>query len=247
MRGLLAFSVAAAVACSAPLAASGADAPITPLRTLVYSVQVSTLTKSEEQTSGFNAGGNGGSIGHGAVARSAEASDDGSLTVNVIGATPDLGLVVDAAYAGKNTHQPAIRVAIFPDGRLGYDPARQLSLEAARILPLLARGLLNGRDLAAGATWKTDAPEPAKGVMTYRIIDVRGTQATIGIEAELKVPGPRGYDEQDQSKTTYATDRVCPVIVDLQARTRHSPSGEQYVTTSVHLTASLVSDSFAKK
>jgi hypothetical protein len=246
MRSLLALAVTAAFA--APLAAPAADAPAAKvLRTLVYSVQLSTLTKNEEQTSGFNAGGNGGAIGHGAVARSSEASDDGSLTIDVIGATADLGLVVDAAFAGKNSQQPAIRVAIFPDGHLAYDPARQLSVEAARVLPLLSRGLLNGRDVAPGATWKTVAPAPAKGVMTYRIIDVHGTQATIGIEADLKVPGPRGYDEQDQGKTTYATDRVCPVIVDLQSRTRRSPSADQYVTTTAHISATLVSDSFAKK
>jgi hypothetical protein len=245
MRRLLAFAVAAALA--APLAASAADAPAKPMRTLVYSVQLSTVTKNEEQTSGFSGGGGGISTGHGAVARMSEASDEGSLTVDVIGATPDLGLVVDAAFAGKNSHQSAIRVAIFPDGRLSYDPAKQLSVEAARLLPLLARGLLNGRDVAPGATWKTDVPEPAKGTTTYRIIDVHGTQATIGIEADIKVPGPRGYDEQGQGKTTYATDRVCPVIVDLQARSRHSPSPEQYVTTSTHFTASLTSDSFAKK
>jgi len=245
MRSLLALAVAAALA--APLAAAAAGEPAKPMRTLVYSVQLSTTTKNEEQTSGFTGGGGGSSMGHGSVARTSEASDDGSLTIEVIGATPDLGLVVDAVFAGKNSHQSAIRVAIFPDGHLSYDPAKQLSVEAARLLPLLARGLLNGRDVAPGTTWKTDAPEPAKGATTYRIIDVHGMQATIGIESDIKVPGPRGYDEQDQGKTTYATDRVCPVIVDLQARSRHSPSADQYVITSMHLTASLVSDSFAKK
>jgi hypothetical protein len=245
MRSLLALTVA--VAFGAPLAASAADAPAPPLRTLVYSVQLSTLTKNEEQTSGFNAAGNGGSIGHGAVARTAEASDEGSLTVDVIGATADLGLVVDVSFAGKNSQQPATRVAIFADGHLTYDPAKQISVEAARILPLLARGLLNGRDVSPGATWKTDAAGPAKGTTTYHVIDVHGMQATIGIESDIKVPGPRGYDEQDQGKTTYATDRVCPVSVDLQARSRRSASADQYVTTTMHLTATLVSDSFAKK
>jgi hypothetical protein len=210
-------------------------------------VQLSTVTKNEEQTSGFSGTGGAVASGHAAVSRSSEVSDEGSLTVDVIGATGDLGLVVDAAFAGKNSHQPAIRIAIFPDGRLAYDPAKPLSVEAARLLPLLSRGLLNGRDVEAGMTWKTDAPAPAKGTTTYRIIDVHGTQATIGIESDIKVPGPRGYDEQDQGKTTYATDRVCPVLVELQARSRHSPSTEQYVTTNMHLTASLISDTFAKK
>lgn len=245
MRSLLAFIVA--VTFAVPLAASAADPAAKPLRTLVYSVQLSTVTKNEEQTSGFSGGGGGIATGHGAVARTSEASDDGTLTVDVVGATPDLGLVVDATFAGKNVRQPAVRVAIFPDGRLSYDPAKPLSVEATRLLPLLARGLLNGRDIQAGTTWKTEAPPPAKGTTTYRILDIHGAQATIGIESDIKVPGPRGYDEQDQGKTTYATDRVCPVIVELQAHSRHSPSAEQYVTTNMRFTASLVSDSMAKK
>ena len=246
MRSLLAL--AAAVAFAAPLAASAADAPapVKIMRTLVYSVQYSAVTKNEEQTSGFSGAGGGVSMGHGSVARSSEVSDDGSLTVDVVGATPDLGLVVDASFTGKNSSQPPVRVAIFPDGRLSYDPSKPLSVEATRILPLLARGLLNGRPVEIGSTWKTEVGAPAKGATTYRILDVHGTQATIGIESDVKVPGPQGYDEQAQAKTTYATDRVCPVIVDLQARSRHSPSAEQYVTTSTHVTASLVRDSFAK-
>ncbi len=246
MRSLLALAVS--VAFAAPLAASAADAPAPAkvVRTLVYTVQLSAVTKNEEQTSGFSGSGGGVSTGHGNVARTSEVSDDGTLTVDVIGATSDLGLVVDASFAGKNSTQPPIRVAIFPDGRLSYDPGKTLSLEAARILPLLARGLLNGRDVTAGATWKTEIAAPARGSTTYRILDVHGTVATIGIETDVKVPGPQGYDEQAQEKTTYATDRVCPVIVDLQARSRHSPSAEQYVTTSTHLSASLVRDSFVK-
>jgi hypothetical protein len=238
---------AALVLGSGALAA--ADAP-KPLRTLVYSVQYSSQSRNTEQTSGFSgsdSGPSGTSMGHGAVERNSNVSDDGTLTIDVVGASADAGLVVDAAYAGKTTAQPAIRVAIFPDGRLSIDPRHQLSPEAARVLPLLARGLVAGRDVSPGSAWKTDVAPPAKGSIAYRVSALEGQQATLVIDSDIKVPGPQGYDEQGHGTAKYATDLLCPLTYDLEAHSRHQPSADQYVTSNSHLTATLVSDSFAKK
>lgn len=239
----------AALAVGTAGLASAADAP-KPLRTLVYSIQFSTQTKNAEQTSGFSgndAGPAGSGIGHGLVERNANASDDGTLTVDVIGATPDAGLVVDASFAGKASSQPRTRIAIFPDGRLSFNPQAELSPAALRLLPLLARGLIAGRSVEPGSTWKTELAAPAKGSVTYRVSDLQGEVATIAIDADIRVTGPRGYDEQDHGTARYATDRLCPVSYDLTAHSRHQPSTEQYVTENARLTATLVSDTFAKR
>jgi len=229
--------------------ARAADAP-KPLRTLVYSVQFSAQTKNAEQTSGFTGSESGPAstgVGHGMVERSSSVSDDGTLTVDVIGASADAGLVVDAAYAGKNSVQTPVRIAIYSDGRLSFDPQKLVLPQVMRLLPLLARGFVAGRDVSAGSTWKTQAAAPAKGSVSYRVSELQGEVATIAIDAEMKVSGPRGYDEIDHGTAKYATDRLCPVSYDLSARSRHQPSPDQYVTENSHLTASLVSDSFVKK
>jgi len=258
MRSLLAFAVV--VALAAPLAASAADtpAPAKPLRQLVYDVTYTAHTTHEVKSSGFNGGygGGGGGMGEtnaGVGAGSGSASqymngdDRGKLAIDVIAATQDGGLVVDATFTGTVNVQPKTRVAIFEDGRISADPAHPLAPEAARMLPLIARGFIANRDVAAGSTWSSPVPPPAKGALTYRVQSSDGQRARIAIEGVWSMPGANGFDESDQGVTTYATDVVSPVSYDLTARIHRQLGIDQSMTTSAHLTATLVSDSFAKK
>jgi|GEM_PF-748284 hypothetical protein len=260
MRSLLAFAVAAALA--APLAASAADtpAPVKPLRQLVYDVTYTAHTTHEVKSSGFNSGYGGGSgmasdtgSGSGVAAGSGSASqymngdDRGKLAIDVIAATNDGGLVVDASFTGTVNVQPKTRVAIFEDGRMSADPAHPLAPEVARMLPLIARGFIANRDVSAGSTWNMPAPAPAKGSLTYRVQSTDGQRARIAIEGVWSIPGANGFDESDQGVTNYATDVVSPVSYDLTARIHRQLGIDQSMTTSAHLTATLVSDSFAKR
>ena len=172
----------------------------------------------------------------------------GNLTIDVVAATQDGGLVVDTAFAGKTNPQPTTRVAVFADGRLSYDPAHPLAPETARMLPLIARGFIAERDVSAGSTWSIPAPAPGE-----RLDDVQGAEQrrARSRESRSKACGRfrvrRGFDESDQGVTTYATDVVSPLSYDLTARIRRQLGIDQSATTSAHLTATLVSDSMAKK
>jgi hypothetical protein len=247
MRSLLALVVVATLAV--PLAASAADAP-KPLRELVYDVTYTAHTTNETKSSGFNGaygGGPGpGSVpsGEGTEARFMDGSDHGTLTLDVVAATPDGGLVVDASFSGGSTVQPVIRVAVFSDGRLSADPARPLCPEAVRVLPLIARGFVANRDVSPGATWTTENAAPARGATTYRVTRLDGQQATIGIEGTFSAAGGQ---ESDRGTTVYATDLVSPVSLDLTSTTRRQLTIDTSQTTTSHVTAKLVSDSFARK
>jgi opacity protein-like surface antigen len=255
MRSLLALAVAAAFA--APLAASAdAPAPIKPLRQLVYDVTYSARTTHEVKSSGFNGGfgagtsGDGNSsvaAGSGAASQYMNGDDRGKLAIDVIAATTDGGLVVDASFTGTVNVQPKTRIAIFEDGRISADPAHPLVPAVARMLPLIARGFIANRDVSAGSTWSIPAPAPSKGSTTYRVQSSDGQRARIAIEGVLSMPGPTGFEESDQGTTTYATDLVSPISYDLTARIRRQLGIDQSMTTSAHITATLVSDSFAKR
>jgi hypothetical protein len=258
MRSLLAF--AAAAAFIAPLAASAADAPAPTkvLRQLVYDVTYSARTTHEVKSSGFNGGYGGSGAGNGEVNTGAAAGNGtasqymngderGKLTIAVIAATQDGGLVVDTSFAGPTNPQPTTRVAVYADGRLSYDPAHPLAPETARMLPLIARGFIADRDVAAGSTWSVSAPAPAKGSTTYKVQNSDGHIARIAIEGVWSMPGPTGFDEADQGVTTYATDVISPLSYDLTARIHRQLGIDQSATTNAHLTATLVSDSLAKK
>ena len=258
MRSLLA--VAAAVAFAAPLAASAADAPAPKvLRQLVYDVTYSARTTHEVKSSGLNSGYGGGTGmsgdtgsggvtgGSGTASQFMNGDDHGRLTIEVVAAPNDGGLVVDTTFTGAKTVQPTTRVAVYSDGRISVDPAHPLAPEVARMLPLIARGFIAERDVSAGSSWSIPAPAPAKGSTTYRVQSTDGQRARITIEGVLSMPGPTGFDETAQGTTTYATDLVSPVSYDLNARIHRQLGMDQSMTTAAHITATLVSDSFAKK
>jgi hypothetical protein len=224
----------------------------------VYDVTYSARTTHEVKSSGFNSGYGGGgggfaesnssvAAGSGGASQYMNGDDRGKLTIDVIAAPADGGLVVDTAFTGSTNVQPTTRVAIYKDGRIAADPAHPLAPETARLLPLIARGFIADRDVSPGSTWSIPAPAPAKGSTTYKVQSSDGHLARIAIEGVWTVPGPAGFDESDQGVTTYATDYVSPVSYDLTARIHRQLGIDQSATTSAHLTATLVSDSLAKK
>lgn len=253
MRCLLAVSFIAALAAPYPAIAAN-DAPIRPLRTLVYDVTYGAHSQHDKKTSGFNGGyggdPNGGSPGvggSGTASVAMDGSDSGRLTIDIIAATADAGLVVDVSYTGRLSTQPTMRVALYPDGRLTADPTKRLGPEALHILPLLARGFMANRSIEVGASWSVAAPPPAKGSTTYRVSGMQGETATIALEGSFSVGGVNGFDESDRGSTVYATDLISPLSYDVTSRIRRQIAIDETITTDAHLVAILVSDTFRKK
>ncbi len=249
IRTLVLATACSVLTAGIPLAgaAQGTPAAAKPLRTLVYTVQFSANTTNEEKSSGFNANNGSSPYGSGTTRRTSSVDDSGTMTANVIAATKDGGLAIDASFAGKTSSQPAVRVVVYPDGRLSVPPGAQVSPEVTRLLPLLARGLVAERTIAPGSSWAIPATPPVKGAYTFHVTAVEGDAATFAIEVDMSAPGPQGYDEHGKAIARYDTAKLCPLTYDYTGTSRHQPSMDQYVTTTAHLTATLVSDSFAKK
>ena len=221
-------------------AAFAADAP-KPLRTLVYDVTYDALQTQEEQTSGFDAPGAPN------IQQQFDVGDAGALTVDVVAATADGGLVVDTAFAGRNRKDAPMRVAIFRDGRLSWDPAKDLAPAAIRLLPFLARGLVAGREIAAGVSWVTPPPAPGTGTLTYRITSLDRSIAHLDMHGLVNVPGTPAYDESANDATVYDVEHLMPISaeIDVTVRRRLNPATTQ--STHIHLVAKLASDTFAKR
>lgn len=242
------LSAAAMIAALVIALPAAADAPKA-LRTMVYQVAYSTATLRHEQTSGFTStprGTMGSVAGSGAVDRRFTTDDPGSLTLTVIAATADGGLVVDSGYAGRNVSHPPVRVAIFKGGGLSFDPRTPLGPAEVGLLPYLARGFLADRTIAPGETWTTQLSQPASGTTTYRITHVEDTLATLQIDASIALNGPTGYDEHQLGTAVYAVDVSAPVSLDLYAHIRRQLNSDETDTTDAHLIATLTRDSFAK-
>ncbi|MEA2689918.1 MAG: hypothetical protein QOD51_2525, partial [Candidatus Eremiobacteraeota bacterium] len=240
----LSFAVALALgAAAAPSVSSAQSAPavVKPLRTLVYSVQFTAKTTNEEHGSGLSSENGAQAAGSATTRRTSNVDDSGTLTASVVAAPSDGGLVIDTSFTGKSANQPAIRVAVYPDGRLTYAPGADLSPEAARLLPLLARGIVADRDVSPGSSWTIAAPAPLHGAYTYHVSAVDGDTATFGIDVDMSAPGPKGFDEHGKATAKYDTKRLCPTQFDYTGTARHQPAMDQYVTTTARLTATLVS------
>ena len=244
----LALSIALVLTAAATARAQ--DAP-KPVRTLTYDVAYSVQTTQERLVSNLM-GGNPSNgphtpdVGKGSVSRGFGSNDHGTLRIDVIAATLDGGLVVDATYEGREVRQPVLRVALMSDGRLLFDPKRSLSAQARRLLPLLSRGMIANRDVSPGSTWSTPLAPPAKGTTTYHVVHRDDTRAEIAITADAIVTGPAGYDEHADGTTTYATDVLCPTAYDIRIRVRQQLTPETLESSDAHVTATLLRDTFAK-
>jgi hypothetical protein len=206
-----------------------------PLRTIVYDVTYMVSTTAQEQGSA------------GAAQRSSLTTDRGKLTVDIVAAPEDGRLIVDAAFAGDAPDRSAVRVAISKSGDLSADPATPVSAAAVGVLPLLARGLLVGRDVSPGSTWDVAAAAPSHGTISYRVLHSDDERATLAVAGGVSIRRPDGFDSQSTATVAYDTVRLCPLHYDVTTVVRRQTSMSRFVTSTTHLVADLVSDSFANR
>jgi hypothetical protein len=230
---VLGASLALLVAASGVAAAQQAK----PLRTLTYTVAYSAVSTMRSQLVGGREAGSG-------FEDAGYANDDkGTLRVDVIAATADLGLVVDASFTGEKTKQAPVRIAILGDGRLAFDPKLNVAPELIEFLPMLARGLLGDKEHPAGSTWTAPAPQPLAGTRTFRVSSADDTTENLSITTDAKIGGGQGYDRHEESTLAYRPKLSTPVRYDTRIRLRRNGlNGPE--TTDLHLTAALATDSF---
>ena len=243
-RRLLAVTLAIGAVCTA--APAGAADPVKPLRVIVYDVSYASTTVRREKTSGFDANGMSGG-GSPFVEHRFSSDDAGALTISIVAATPDGGLVADCAFTGKNYTQPTVRVAIFKDGRLSFDPHASLVPEATALLPLLSRGLVADRTIDVASSWSVPAAQPATGETTYKVVSIDGARAKLGIQSAISVKAPPPFTESTTGEMVYTTDVLSPVSLDLHSTVRRTVNGDQSDTVDSYVTAKLRSDTFAKQ
>jgi hypothetical protein len=248
LRRLLACGVAlGALTAGAAVSPAGAADAAKPLRVIVYDVTYAVTTTRREKTSGFTGNGMSASNGSPFVNNHFGGGDDGTVTVAIVAATLDGGLVADVGFVGKKTTQPTVRVAILRNGALSFDPHKELYPEASLLLPLLARGLMADRTIDVGQSWAMPAPEPVSGETTYKVAAVDGNRATLAFQTTLYKKAPPPYSESATGNVVYATDLLSPLTLDIHSIVRRPVQGDVDDTIDSWVTAKLRSDTFAKR
>lgn len=216
-----------------------------PLRTLVYDVSLSIVTTTQERTA--DAHRSVVARGSATTEHSTLTTDRGKLTVNVVTASEDGRLIVDATFAGSSPRPATIRVAISKSGELFGEPNTPVNAASAAVLPLLGRGLLDGRDVSPGSTWDVSPPGTSTGTITYRVVHTDRDLADFTITAQVSTRGPAGFDLQTNAKAAYDMVRLCPIHYDITNVLRSEPNPSSYVTATTHIVADLVTDTFANR
>ncbi|MEO6990218.1 MAG: hypothetical protein ABI346_10595 [Candidatus Baltobacteraceae bacterium] len=228
----------------APLWAAGA-----PLRHLVFHVDTQLNTRTETATAVTrNADPARPDIpSNGMQVDTATSAASGTITIDVVAATADDGLVVDVSEDAPPRRAPKVRVAITLSGILIYDPQANITDEENSLLPFLARQMIPPGALQVGATWSR--PVRAKNTtMTddFRIASLDGTTATIAADEHVVVSGASPLDIVAQGRATYDATALVPIRLHFNRRLRQE-SLSATTTTDIGIDYELRVDSLATK
>ncbi len=238
-RTLVAVVVCAALA--APLAATAQTSK--PLRTLTYDLQMSVGVVRSVQRDAI---GTAGST-HGDFAGGAESK--GTITVEVIAATTDGGLVADVRENAATRSRPVVRVAITAAGGLTYDPkqAHNVTDEEDTLLRWLARGFVGADDRSAGAAWNIDTSAAGtRAAEHYRVVTADGSLLHLEYKAESKSSGLGGGDMTRAGTLVYDAKLAVPESASYKDIVHRQQLGS-FDTTEMSVQYKLTSDSLAKK
>ncbi len=254
-RGLV--SAVVWVLLLAPPRAGAADI-VRPLRTLSYdctvSVAASRETPSDTYVSHVERMPRGGSMTSSSPSGSGESDDTrkievkGSISVEVLSATDDAGLVVDVAENAAERTRIKVRMVVGPDGALAYDPANEQNVteEEIAVVRWLARGFYGDHPRVAGTAWTND--QSANGrvdVERYRVLSQDRDRVTLEYALDEKAAGVTGYDASRRGSLVYDTALIVPVKASFQSSSRRQ-IGPTMSTLRSTITLTLTADSFAR-
>ncbi len=236
----LALVVFCAAAAAVPLAVSAAEAPKA-LRSLTYDLRLSASTNGIVERSAI---GTAGST-HEDFTGGGESK--GTITVDIVAATADSGLVADVSETATNRTHPKVRVAITAAGALSYDPqqSRNITDEEDTLLRWLARGFVTADDRSAGAAWSVDTTAGGhRGAEHYRVVAVDGTVLNLDFKAEAKSGGLGGGDMTRTGSLVYDAKFAVPRSASYKDIEHRQQIGT-FVTTELTVSLTLAADTFA--
>ena len=239
-RALALVVLCASVA--APVAAAAAESP-KPLRTLAYDLQMTVgVVRSVER----DAIGTAGST-HGDFAGGAESK--GTITVDILAATADGGLVADVRERANDRSRPVVRVAITAAGALTYDPKQSHNItdEEDTLLRWLARGFLTADDRSAGAAWNVDTSTGStRAAEHYRVVAADGATLQLEYKAESKSSGLGGGDMTRAGGLVYDAKLSVPRSAHYKDIVHRQQLGS-FDTTEMAVQLTLTADTLAAK
>ncbi len=253
-------ALAAVLLAAAPLCASGAERA--PLRALTYAVDVSTADSVDTSGGTINNGVRAGIFVHGRLVggdtptsgsgekhSTASQASKGTISVDVVQATTDAGLVIDIAETTDALARPKVRMVIAGDGTLFFEPAEvtKLSEEELVVARWLGRGFYGDHPTDVGTAWVVDLSANGRSdVEHYRVLAHDAQQVTLAYAFEERTTIANAFAGTRQGSLVYDTALVVPVKASFQTIARRQV-GAAYATVRTAVTLTLTADTFRRR
>ncbi|HTD37792.1 MAG TPA: hypothetical protein VK669_09775 [Candidatus Limnocylindrales bacterium] len=260
VRRAPAFAFAALLG-TAPLLASAAEGP-RPIRSLTYAVDLHIIESLDTPGSGIapqrvtvpvkgrsNSSPPRPQIGSAEGHTSGGMSAQGSITIDVLEATDDAGLVVEIAEDAPKRERPKVKVGIAADGTLFYDAANydNLTEEELAVVRWLGRSFYGDHPKEVGTAWTVDqSTNGHTDIERYRVLARDDARVTLDYALEERTSSVGGFAGTRAGSIVYDTVMILPVKVSFESVARRQ-LGQSYNTLRTSIRLTLTADSFAKR
>ncbi|MEO6912914.1 MAG: hypothetical protein ABI182_02690 [Candidatus Baltobacteraceae bacterium] len=224
--------------------------PTPPLRHLVYSFTFTTTSNLAISTSGISTGTGDGSMGSAAPASGVSNfrggnADKGTITADVLQATPDGGLVVEISEQAENARKaPVVKTAVYGDGRVFYDTSQTMNDEELELLRALGRNFVDTSKLDAKNHWQiTGSGTDLSVVADYTVKSNTNGILDIDMQRVIKVTGAQAQDTTTDGTIVYDLTDSMPTLIREESMARQQQQMDQYNTVQTHIDLTLASDS----
>jgi len=170
------------------------------------------------------------------------------IHVGVIGPLPDDGLAVMVSETGDRKSAP-VRVDVLGDGGTVVAPGdtEKVTPEESRLIALLGRRLVNGRDVGPGATWtQATSDKTVRAQSRYTVLSYVPEIVTIDFDQTVTAGGVRPLDMHTTGRFTYDLQHSVPVSARLATRSHEGSQGD-LTTWDLSFEYELIADSFAPR
>ncbi len=172
----------------------------------------------------------------------------GSIAIDVLQATSDVGLVIDIAETTNAVAWPKVRMAIARNGTLSFNPvdARNLSDEEVVVARWLDRGFYGERPTDVGTAWVVDlSANGDTDLERYRVVSHDERGVTLAYSFEERTNTAHAYAGTRDGSLVYDPAMEVPVKATYEA-TAQRRRGGTWDKLRMAVKLSLVKDSFEK-
>ena len=233
-----------------------------PLRSLSFEVDLNVATVLETPGGNVPTGVQAAVVTKGRVVRQSRPSArqrrldreaplrrKGSITIDVVKATEDAGLIVDVAENASDRIRPKVRLGVAVDGGLLVDPATRENVteEEIALVRWLARGFYGDRPTDPGTAWTIDQSSTGHvDLEHYRVVEHDAHTRDARLHARRESRRRERLRGDAGRLAGVRPTLIVPLKATFQTDTRRQV-GSSYDTVRTTVALTLLSDSFAPR